>query len=113
AYGAREYQFVGAPGWARTERFEINLTPDRVEDPLSPNWTPAQFDGWRVRNSQRMQAVLYDRFGLVIRKEIRELPTYGLTVAKNGHKLTTPAQPNRGMSLNINNGQLINGRSTN
>ena len=31
AYDAREYQFVGAPDWTQTERFEIALTPEKSE----------------------------------------------------------------------------------
>lgn len=40
------------------------------------------------RNQQRMQAVLRDRFGLVLRAETRELPIYAHVLAKGGIKLT-------------------------
>jgi uncharacterized protein (TIGR03435 family) len=52
-----------------------------------------------------MQAVLRDRFGLVIRMETREAPIYALTIAKGGHKLATAA--GKQMSLNINNRREI------
>jgi uncharacterized protein (TIGR03435 family) len=39
-------------------------------------------------NAQRMQAVLRDRFGLVLRAENRELPVYNLLQAKGGHRLS-------------------------
>src|SRR4051794_12471429 len=36
AYDARDYQFVGAPGWAQSERFDIELTPERSEAAPAP-----------------------------------------------------------------------------
>ena len=111
AYDAREYQFEGAPDWAETERFEIELTPDKSEIIVGRDTTVTELDGWLYRNRQRMQAVLRDRFGLVLRAEPRERPLYALTVAKGGHKLTTPADPKHGANFNINNGRLITARS--
>jgi uncharacterized protein (TIGR03435 family) len=108
AYDAREYQFVGAPAWAQTDRYEIELTPDKSEIAIAKDTTKAEFDGWLSRNRQRMQAVLRDRFGLVLRAETREEPLYALTVVKGGPKLATPADPQRGMNFNINNGRQIN-----
>ena len=109
SYAARDYQFVGAPGWAQSERFEISFTPDRSEiDPDRDPW-PAAVDGWVVRQRQRMQAVLHDRFNLALREETRELPIYVLTVAKSGHKLAAPAHPERGQNTNVNGGRQITG----
>src|SRR5215472_548283 len=31
AYDAHDYQFVGAPDWTQTERFEIELTPEKAD----------------------------------------------------------------------------------
>jgi uncharacterized protein (TIGR03435 family) len=112
AFEAREYQFVGVPGWAKTDRFEIDLTPDRSEAPLPDHANQAELDGWLIRNRQRLQAVLRDRFGLVVRRETREMPLYALTVSKGGHKLSAPADTDRGVSLNINGGQQIVARSS-
>lgn len=111
AYDAHEYQFVGAPDWAQTERFEIELTPDKADIAIGRNSTAAEVDGWLNRNRQRMQAVLRDRFGLALRAETRELPLYALTVAKSGPKLAAAADPTHGMSFNINNGRQITARS--
>src|SRR5262249_23676068 len=95
AYGVRDYQFVGIPGWAKTERFEISFTPDQSEIVPGRETPRAAMDGWLFRQRQRMQAVLRDRFSLALREETRELPTYVLTVAKNGHKLSAPEHPER------------------
>jgi len=110
AFGVREYQLVGVPGWAKSGRFDVQLTPDRSEAPLPDNPNQSELDGWLTRNRQRMQAVLRDRFGLVIRRERREMPLYALTVSKGGHNLSAAANPGRGVSLNINGGQQIVGR---
>jgi uncharacterized protein (TIGR03435 family) len=111
AYDAHDYQFKGAPGWAQSDRFEINLTPDTSEIIPAPGMSRDQLDGWLNRNRQRMQAVLRDRFGLVVRMEDRELPLYALTLAKGSHKLGAPAKPGKGISLNINNRQQISATS--
>lgn len=113
AYDAREYQFLGVPAWAKSDRYEITLTPDRPDAvPTEGPMSREQLDGWLVRNRQRMQAVLRDRFGLVLRAEKRELPMYVLTVAKSGPKLAAPENPGGGISFNINNSQQITARSS-
>lgn len=109
AYRVQDYQLLGAPGWARTERFEISLTPDRSEIVPGRETPRTEFDGWLARQGQRMQAVLRDRFSLVVRAETRELPMYFLTVAKNGHKLKTSAHPERSQTMNFNGGRQIVG----
>src|SRR5215510_4765436 len=78
AYAVQDYQFIGAPGWARSERFEISFTPDQSEIVPGQDSTRAAIDGWLIRQRSRMQAVLRDRFGLGLRAETRELPMYGL-----------------------------------
>lgn len=112
AYDTHDYQLEGAPGWAKTDRFEISLTPDRSEIVPGPGMARAHLEGWLSRNRQRMQAVLRDRFGLVLRPETRELPMYALTVAKNGPKLAAPAEPANGTNFSINNGQEITASSS-
>jgi uncharacterized protein (TIGR03435 family) len=42
----------------------------------------------RSRNWQRLQAVLRDRFGLVLRAETHELPVYALIKARNSVRLS-------------------------
>src|ERR1051326_7220718 len=44
AYDVRDYQIVGAPGWATTERFEVNLTPDKSEIVLDSNTGRAELE---------------------------------------------------------------------
>ena len=49
--------------------------------------TPEQ----RKQIQQRIQALLADRFHLVIHRDAKEAPVYALVVAKNGHKLKESA----------------------
>jgi bla regulator protein blaR1 len=109
AYDAEDYQLTGVPGWARSDRFEISFTPDRSETVPGDDASIAVWNGWFTRQRQRLQAVLRDRFGLVMRAQTRELPIYGLIVVKNGHKLTAAAHPERGQTMNINGGRQIVG----
>jgi uncharacterized protein (TIGR03435 family) len=93
AYDVRDYQFVNAPAWVTSERFDVSFTPDKPESAPSPQMPRDQMEGVFRRHQQRMQAVLRDRFGLVLRAETREMPIYALSIAKNGHKLRPPKDP--------------------
>jgi uncharacterized protein (TIGR03435 family) len=57
------------------------------------------------RQRQRLQAVLRDRFGLVLKAETREMPIYALTLAKSGSKLA-PSKPGERPHMSASRGQL-------
>jgi uncharacterized protein (TIGR03435 family) len=99
AYQVRDYQIVGASGWVKSDRFDVSFTPEKTEASPQPGAAPKQIEAFISRNQQRMQAVLRDRFGLVLRAETHELPIYALVPAKGGMKLTPPANVERGPSL--------------
>jgi uncharacterized protein (TIGR03435 family) len=88
AYGVRDYQFSGAPGWVSSDYYDIVFTPGKAEAPLGPDPTLDARVAAQSRNKQRLQAVLRDRFGLVLRTETHTLPIYLLTQSKGGVKLT-------------------------
>lgn len=88
AYAARGYQFINAPAWASSGRYDVTFTPDAPETPLERSSATAMWEAARARNEQRLRAVLLDRFGFVLRQETRELPIYALVQAKRGAKLT-------------------------
>ena len=71
-------QVFDGPGWIDSETFDIVA---KAED----NAPVAQMYG------PMLQSLLEDRFALKIHKEVRQMPVYTLTVAKNGSKL--PATP--------------------
>jgi uncharacterized protein (TIGR03435 family) len=68
----RDYT-VDGPGWLATEHFDINAR------------FPADAQISEVR--QMAQGMLAERFKLALHREVRQLPTYSLTVAKNGPKI--------------------------
>ncbi len=72
AYGVRDFQIVGGPGWLGSERYDITAKPEGAA-------TPDQV-------KLMTQALLADRFQLKFHRETKELPTYALVVAKSGPK---------------------------
>jgi uncharacterized protein (TIGR03435 family) len=79
AYGLRDYQVIGLPGWADRQRFEIRAT-----------YSPASADAATVRTM--LQRLLADRFALRSHREQREIRLYQLVKANEdgslGPKLT-------------------------
>ena len=72
AYQVRKFQ-VDGPAWLDTEKFDVS------------GKLPA---GARKEQSERMlRSLLEERFGLKVRREIRHLPVYEITVAKGGPKI--------------------------
>lgn len=104
AYGVHSFQVLGLPEWTKKEHYDISFTADNAE---RPQRGLAFRDAQNLynRQNQRLQAVLRDRFGLVVRAETREMPIYALTVAKGGHKLRPP-QPGSRPWVKIMPGEL-------
>ena len=75
AYGVRDYQVEG-PHWTDVQAYDI----------FAKAAGPAQ----DPELQKMMQTLLRERFKLVIRREVRELPIYSMTIAKGGHKLKPP-----------------------
>jgi uncharacterized protein (TIGR03435 family) len=72
AYGLDDYQLSG-PDWMATQRIDLLA---KLPDGATENQVPAM-----------LQALLADRFKLVVRRESREEPVYALVVGKDGPKL--------------------------
>jgi bla regulator protein blaR1 len=106
AYHVQNYQIVGAPGWAETQGYDVIFTPGETETPLTASSGPTALQGFMDHNAIRLQAVLRDRFGLVLRSESRELPIFNLTQAKGGHKLTPHLDGGGGVSLRTNGREI-------
>lgn len=82
AYAIHPKQIVDGPEWVRTDRYDIEGKPDTPGEPS-------------LKQQQEMlRKLLFDRFGLQIKREKRELPVYALELAKGGPKLTAAANPN-------------------
>lgn len=83
-YGVQKVQIVGEPGWAKTERWNVDGIPNVEGQP-----SLRQLQGL-------MQKILTERFGLKLHREQREMPVYALTVAKGGPKMTPNASDPNG-----------------
>ena len=92
AYDIRDHQLVGGPGWFNDGGFDIVAKPDR-DVPSGPAGNQI------VR--MMVQAMLADRFHLVVHRETKELPVYELVVAKNGPKLTESGPENGGSGMSM------------
>jgi len=79
AFDVRGNRIVGGPPWIDSERFDVNArapvdTPDKGLAPM-------------------MQAMLADRFKLIVKREIREEPVYALVVARDDQRLGPSLRP--------------------
>lgn len=89
AYDVRDFQISGGPGWLDTERYDIIAKgggPAVSEDDLR-RMTDEQRNQFKDQFLLNIRALLADRFQLKVHKETRELPVYGLVIAKNGAKI--------------------------
>jgi uncharacterized protein (TIGR03435 family) len=99
AFGVKQYQVVG-PDWMNQNRFDILA---KMPEGSTKDQVP-----------QMLQALLVDRFKLVVHRESREHPIYALIVGKTGSKLKEsppeaeppPADPKSTVLLNAPEGQV-------
>ncbi len=94
AYGVQGHQITGGPAWIGTDLWDITARPEGD--------VPEGLEG-DARLRQMMQNLLVERFGVVLHNETKELPVYGLVVAKSGVKMKQvdapqPAALRMGMS---------------
>jgi bla regulator protein blaR1 len=106
AYGIRDFQLSGEPGWADSERFDVAAKSDG-----NP-----RYDFIKPELETMFRVVLADRFKLAVHRTTKEMPIYSLVLAKNGAKIQavdegdcpevpTPENPCRSLRSN-NFGQL-------
>jgi uncharacterized protein (TIGR03435 family) len=87
AYNVRAYQ-VSGPDWLGDKRFNIVA---RMPEGASPSDAPGM-----------LQALLQDRFKLVVHRETKERPVLALEVAKGGSRLSPAAsQPSSGTAAAV------------
>jgi len=86
AYGIMnsETQIVGLPGWARSERYDVEA---RVDADTAEAWKKLSVEERRKQEQPMMQALLADRCRFKAHLETRELPVYDLVIAKGGLKM--------------------------
>jgi uncharacterized protein (TIGR03435 family) len=97
AYNLNDDELTGGPAWIGLKRFDIDATPDAPDgDVVAP-----------VRNRQRLQALLADRFQLDLRSEMRMMSTYALVVAKSGPKLKKSQAQDAPTQFHANAGEVM------
>jgi bla regulator protein BlaR1 len=84
AYGIEDNQISGAPGWASAEKYDVEAKMDQATADKLKKLAESQMEPAR---QHMLQALLADRFKLVIHRETKELPIYSLMIAKGGSKL--------------------------
>lgn len=88
AYGVKDFQISGGPGWVGTERYDIVAKPEAGANPS------------QEQLKRMIQALLAERFQLKIHRETRDLTIYSLVVGKNGPKLQASTDASAsGMSM--------------
>ena len=78
AWDVKEFQVSGGPRWADTDRYDIDAVAA----------SPFQKGEFRTM----LQALVADRFGLVIHRETQDKAGYVLIKARNGPKLPPPTE---------------------
>jgi uncharacterized protein (TIGR03435 family) len=98
AYGIREHELTGGPGWIGSDRFDVVGEPEKPED-------------MKVLHLM-LEALLADRFHLKIHRDTREMPVYFLVVVKGGAKLreSAPGSVGTGQSAGTGWFQASNNR---
>ncbi len=102
AYGFLKFtndRISGAPDWAKSDKFDIAAKVDSSD--------VAELQ--KLSQDQRglmLQALLADRFKMVIDTESRELPVFALVIAKNGPKLKEATPDDKGM-MRLSRGILV------
>jgi uncharacterized protein (TIGR03435 family) len=103
-YDLRDFQLTGAAGWMNSERYTIVGKGVAGPGPATyrdMNDQQRKALGELVR--KRMKALLAERFQLAVHTETKELPMYGLVVAKGGHKMTPNTGPDGSPQSSLQN----------
>jgi bla regulator protein blaR1 len=86
AYDLPQERILQGPAWLDSERYDILAKPDQ------PTGQPVDQSMGVIR--LRTEALLADRFKLILHKETRQLPIFRLVVDKNGPKNLQPPKSN-------------------
>jgi uncharacterized protein (TIGR03435 family) len=76
AWNVKDFQVSGAAGWIDSDRYDIDAV---AANPFT-----------REESRKMLQALLADRFGVVVHSETQEKPGYVLVPGRNGPKLAPP-----------------------
>jgi len=91
-------RLTGGPDWIRKTNYDIEAT--------APSGAIPEGASDRVRSDrirQMLQTLLAERFKMVVRPEMKELPVYAVTVAKGGPKMPKAAVEEKDCAVNATN----------
>ena len=80
AYNVQEFQVIGAPAWAQSDRFDIVATM-----PDGPDPAPVRA-GAPSGQALMLQRLLEERFHLASHAETRDMPVYALVLANSDRR---------------------------
>jgi uncharacterized protein (TIGR03435 family) len=89
AYDVRSFLISGGPAWLDTQGYDIEAKGEALTvsaDALG-KMTEEQRRPFEELFRERLRTLLMDRFQLKVHWETKDLPVYGLIVAKNGPRL--------------------------
>jgi uncharacterized protein (TIGR03435 family) len=102
AFGVKEFQVSGGPGWLNSDKYDIAATTGTSKDLSHKELEPY------------LQALLADRFQFRYHRESKEMQVYSLVAARGGAKLTAHVGEG-GTSTNVSSGSgksSLNSRDT-
>ena len=103
AYGlTMQDQVVGLPGWANSERLEVQAKMDADTAAALAKLPPEE--QWEQRKKM-LRSLLAERFALKVHHTTKQLPIYVLTVASGGSKLKKSATDTGGSGM-YSNGKI-------
>jgi uncharacterized protein (TIGR03435 family) len=94
AYDVRIFQIVGLLGWMGTDKYDIT-TKDEAQGPSESGlkeMNDKQREQIRDRLLGKLRVMLSARFQLKFHRETKEMPVYGLMIAKGGVKMEAAAE---------------------
>ncbi len=87
AYEVQDFQISGGPAWLDSDKYDIEAKAESSSEGDMRNMSDEQRKLEFDKRKLMMQALLAERFHLILHKESKEAPIYALVVAKNGPKL--------------------------
>lgn len=88
AYGVRDFQVFGAPGWIKMKRYDIEAN---IDESLLQQLRKLSGDEQVHQRQLMMQSVLADRFKLRVTHGTKRFPAYNVILLKDTSKLTALA----------------------
>ncbi|HEX7796614.1 MAG TPA: TIGR03435 family protein [Vicinamibacterales bacterium] len=90
AYRLRDFQILGGPSWAMSDRFDVLA---KAAEELRPPPAPWSADASSSVVFAMLQSLLAERFRLTVHKEVKETGVYALLVNRSDGKLGPQLKP--------------------